>query len=168
MKPTFRNWRRKLERYKYGITIAERAYRTKRELPEGHPIRVEAQQLLEKEYAACFAQEDAFTRKYGWKSFSTFATLEDAANFANELCKAVGAKPLKGVRLCASNMEYAGAYYEVFTRIIYVRLQVSRITMIHEVAHHIADTERFFPCREAHGERFLEAERRLFDCLLEK
>jgi len=168
---SIRNWIKELQLdlkelqldWKYGYDPAQRAYKTRQELPEGDPIREAAQKRCAQEYKASFAQEDAFSRKYG---YSSFTTLENAANFANELCKAVGTKPIKEVCLCEPGYESAGAYYKRHKRSIYVRLPVSTIIMVHETSHHIVDTKHFIPLLEPHGEEFLEAEQKLFDYLL--
>ena len=141
---------------KFGFTRAEKAYRTKRELPPGHIAIQEAQLLLDKEYGPSRIQERKFRKKYGMQYFRT---LQDAANFSGELCNSVGTRMIKEVRFVEPNHEQAGAYY--YARMIFIRLPVSCITMVHETAHHIVSAERINPGANIHGEGFLEVERML-------
>lgn len=143
-------------------TSVERNHYASSVLPLGHIERTKAKEAVKEEYAACNKQEKEYTKRVWGKKPPPQFTTEQVMPVCIALCKAIGSKPPKGVLLTDKPWNY----YRFSSKTIHL-FKVVRITsIIHELAHHVANVERMNK-GGMHGEGFLEVERILFDIFLQ-
>jgi len=145
------------------MTPAEKFWRAKQELPRGHIGILESQEELKQEYQLCHQQEWEFFKK--WKQERWINTLQVAADCAGNLCRSVGTRTIKEVRLREPDRMWSHGYYK--DRTIYLNIPCPLTLVVHETAHHIVILEKMESFRHPHGEGFCEVEQMLFNYLLE-
>ena len=132
-----------------------------KKLPLGHYDRTKAAHLLDLEYRASSENERLLMKKF--KLPSNIKSLQEAANLSGFVCKQLGVKPIKKIRISTIEVEIGVAHYNGEKKEIVCKpfSWCSVSIILHETAHHVIQVEKNMS--GVHHKDFLWVEELLFE-----
>ena len=125
-------------------------------LPLGHYDREKTAKAVREHYRACQEQVQVVKN-------SMIRNVQTAADLAGDLCRKVGARPIKMLYFNSSKVPAgAGACYDPSNKTIHSPYPYIFVrALIHELAHHLEHEGKFFG--KEHGEEFMICQEMLIE-----